>query len=257
MRDAQRIILEAVVHSYIQNPHPIGSISLKESAVSNLSGATIRNYLRKLVDEGFLTQIHSSSGRIPTETALKSFWLATIDCGEECAIDKSKIGEAANLYGIYAILRENSTNRLVEVTRSKLGRILASFEYGEAALSQSAAIEKLLVEFTGYDIGDLIAIAQTNRIDALYNALCAIETARSEQFNDEALIGFAARRDIDFRRFYNKSIAINLPSRIYFDMPMMTVAKNVKSGENHALLLAFGAIDYNFLGFINHIKEGE
>jgi hypothetical protein len=146
-------------------------------------------------------------------------------------------------------------NRLLDVTKSRLGRILASFEFGEAALPASVAIERLLNEFCGYDLADLIEIAKSNRIDALYNALSHIESERVNRYNADALIDYARRFHTDFERLYRGTIATGLSAQISFDSPLMIVAKRVTKSKKSALLVAFGAMNRDFLGFINHIRK--
>ena len=46
--------------------------SLKDSGLS-LSPATIRNIMSDLSDQGYLTQVHTSGGRIPTDKAYRFF----------------------------------------------------------------------------------------------------------------------------------------------------------------------------------------
>ncbi|MDR2033784.1 MAG: hypothetical protein LBP89_04050 [Helicobacteraceae bacterium] len=253
--DTRREILNAVVYSYIQNPQPIGSLQLKEAYAANLSSATIRNYFRRLVEEGFLTQQHSSGGRIPTDLALKSYWIASIDPNQSALIDESEIESAARNYGLYALLAMREPNRLLEVAKSRLGRILACFEFGEAALASNAAIERLLNEFCGYDITDLIEIAKSNRIDALYSALVSIERDRVSRYNADALIDYAHSYSIDFERLYRGAIAIGMNAQFVFDSPAMILAQRVTKGEKPALLVAFGAMNRDFLGFINQVKK--
>ncbi|MDR0665106.1 MAG: hypothetical protein LBF86_06260 [Helicobacteraceae bacterium] len=248
-------ILNAVVYSYVQNPQPIGSMQLKEALSASVSAATIRNYFRRLVDEGFLTQLHSSGGRIPTDLALQSYWISAIDPNAARAIDEEAIESAARAYGLYALLAMREPNRLLEVTKSRLGRILAAFEFGEAALGANAAIERLLNEFCGYDITDLIEIAKSNRIDALYNALREIERGRVKRYNADALIEYAHNFYVDFERLYDGAIASQMSAQLLFDSPSMIVAHKVTKGEKPALLVAFGVMNRDFLGFINHIKK--
>ncbi|MCB9799011.1 hypothetical protein H6758_04795 [Candidatus Nomurabacteria bacterium] len=67
MTGRQEQILRLVVENYIHSVEPIGSKFLGESADLDVSGATIRNELRLLEEEGYLTHPHTSAGRIPTE----------------------------------------------------------------------------------------------------------------------------------------------------------------------------------------------
>ncbi|MDR2638515.1 MAG: hypothetical protein LBC09_01610 [Helicobacteraceae bacterium] len=254
-KDTRQEILNAVVYSYVQNPQPIGSMQLKEAISADLSAATIRNYFRRLVEEGFLTQLHSSGGRIPTDLALKSYWISALDPDGVCAIDEEAIENAARAYGLYALLAAREPNRLLEVTKSPLGRILAAFEFGETALGANAAIERLLNEFCGYDISDLIEIARANRIDALYRALMEIELSRVRRYNAEALIAYARSFRVDFERLYNGAIALQMGAQLLFDSPLMIAAHKVTNSQKPALLVAFGMMNRNFLGFINHIKK--
>ncbi len=62
----QAKLLMAIIDQFIQTAEPVGSKHLLESGGFCLSGATIRNEMRFLGDEGFLEKPHISAGRIPT-----------------------------------------------------------------------------------------------------------------------------------------------------------------------------------------------
>ena len=66
MSSKKDILLEQVIVQYLKSKEPIGSESLKASCRMGVSSATIRNYFKVLVQEGWLAQPHISSGRIPT-----------------------------------------------------------------------------------------------------------------------------------------------------------------------------------------------
>lgn len=71
--DRERKVLLGLVDYYIQTGKPVGSNTLKEAGFGDLSSATIRNYFAHLEEDGYLTQSHSSSGRIPTPLAYRVY----------------------------------------------------------------------------------------------------------------------------------------------------------------------------------------
>lgn len=64
--DRKKSILRAIVEGYIENAEPIGSRSIAKNTNLNLSAATIRNEMGDLEELGYLTQPHTSAGRIPS-----------------------------------------------------------------------------------------------------------------------------------------------------------------------------------------------
>lgn len=64
-------ILEAIIESFIQHALPVGSKHLTEFYNFHVSSATIRNEMAALEREGYITQPHTSAGRIPTSQAYR------------------------------------------------------------------------------------------------------------------------------------------------------------------------------------------
>ncbi len=60
-------ILAAIVEQYIETGEPVGSKALLQNAGLDVSSATIRNEMAELTALGFITQPHTSAGRVPTE----------------------------------------------------------------------------------------------------------------------------------------------------------------------------------------------
>ena len=75
--EREKKILLGLIDCYIKTSKPVGSNTLKEAGFEDLSSATIRNYFAHLEEEGYLTQQHSSGGRIPTA---KAFRLYAYEC---------------------------------------------------------------------------------------------------------------------------------------------------------------------------------
>lgn len=66
-------ILQAIVDGYIETCQPVSSAEIKEKHLPALSSATIRNEMATLEEMGYLTQPHTSSGRVPTADAYRLY----------------------------------------------------------------------------------------------------------------------------------------------------------------------------------------
>ena len=73
MTTRKEAILKFIIEAYIRDAEPIGSKLLSEDAELEVSGATLRNEMRELEEEGLLTHPHTSSGRIPTEAGYRYY----------------------------------------------------------------------------------------------------------------------------------------------------------------------------------------
>lgn len=66
-------LLKGLVEEYIATGKPVGSERLIEVLDVSVSSATVRNVLRDLEDEGYVTQPHTSAGRIPTDKGYRYY----------------------------------------------------------------------------------------------------------------------------------------------------------------------------------------
>src|SRR5579883_324279 len=73
MTPRTRDVLHEIVEVYIATGEPVASRSISKRHPDSLSPATIRNIMVDLAEEGFLSQPHTSAGRIPTEAAFRSY----------------------------------------------------------------------------------------------------------------------------------------------------------------------------------------
>ena len=71
--DRKTKILRAIIHSYITSAEPIGSRTISKKYDLGVSSATIRNEMSDLEDLGYLTQPHTSAGRIPSDKAYRLY----------------------------------------------------------------------------------------------------------------------------------------------------------------------------------------
>jgi heat-inducible transcriptional repressor len=66
-------ILQSIVRAYIQTGEPVSSGAIARRRNQALSAASIRNVMAELTDEGYLSQPHTSAGRVPTEKAFRCY----------------------------------------------------------------------------------------------------------------------------------------------------------------------------------------
>ncbi|HBB64939.1 hypothetical protein A3K02_02730 [candidate division WS6 bacterium RIFOXYD1_FULL_33_8] len=71
--DRQREILMAIIHEFMDSAVEVGSLVLQEKYDLGVSSATIRNEMAKLMELGLLEKSHISSGRFPTDQALRLY----------------------------------------------------------------------------------------------------------------------------------------------------------------------------------------
>jgi heat-inducible transcriptional repressor len=66
-------ILNSIVRAYIETGEPVSSRTISKLRQNALSPASIRNVMADLADEGYLSQPHTSAGRIPTDKAFRMY----------------------------------------------------------------------------------------------------------------------------------------------------------------------------------------
>ena len=67
----KRAVLSTTINRYILEANPISSEELAQHF--DLSSATIRNIFSELEDEGYLTHLYTSGGRVPTERGYRYY----------------------------------------------------------------------------------------------------------------------------------------------------------------------------------------
>jgi heat-inducible transcriptional repressor len=73
LNEREETILRAIVQCYITTAEPVGSRTIVKRFGLELSPATVRNVMSDLEDLGYLQQLHTSSGRVPTDKGYRYF----------------------------------------------------------------------------------------------------------------------------------------------------------------------------------------
>jgi len=73
MTSRSKEVLHEIVETYIATGEAVPSRTIARRFREGLSAASIRNVMADLDDEGYLSQPHTSAGRVPTEKAFRSY----------------------------------------------------------------------------------------------------------------------------------------------------------------------------------------
>lgn len=199
-------ILYAVVQSYISRPDPVGSRFVTKKYDFGFSPATIRNVMADLEDMGYLTQPHTSAGRIPTVKGYRMFvnmLLQQSELAQDYSVSKD-IVEKINTK--LQRIKEDLNNAFVEVsdTLASLSNYIA---IASAPKTEIATFRKIdLIRFKG-DI--VIAILLTdegiikNKTIRIDPAVSQSELSKMAEFiNDQ----YAGKRLEDVKQSLFKDI---------------------------------------------------
>ena len=117
MTPRSKEVLHEIVEAYIETGEPVASRSISRGRRDPLSAASIRNIMADLDEEGFLSQPHTSAGRVPTQKAFRSYVqslrLRTLASAE---LDRLR-SEFGRLDSVEARV-EHTSRMLTEMTRS-------------------------------------------------------------------------------------------------------------------------------------------
>lgn len=73
LTERRQAILKLVIQEYVQTAQPVASEMLVRKYGLQVSSATVRNELAALEELGFLTHLHTSAGRVPTDVGYRFF----------------------------------------------------------------------------------------------------------------------------------------------------------------------------------------
>src|SRR5215467_6296866 len=117
LKSRHKDILYSIVRAYIENGEPVGSRTLSKQQREALSPASIRNVMADLADEGYLSQPHTSAGRLPTEKAFR-FYVMSLTAGRFAAVESQRLRKELNDLTTIEARVEHSSHILMELTRN-------------------------------------------------------------------------------------------------------------------------------------------
>jgi heat-inducible transcriptional repressor len=112
-----REILSAIVRAYIETGEPVGSRTISKRRTETLSPASIRNVMADLADSGYLSQPHTSAGRVPTSKAFH-FFVQAINAHRVPQAEAERMANELRSLDSIGERMERSSSILTELTRN-------------------------------------------------------------------------------------------------------------------------------------------
>jgi heat-inducible transcriptional repressor len=162
-----REILYTIVRAYIETGEPVGSRTLAKSRHNDLSPASIRNVMADLADDGYLSQPHTSAGRVPTEKAFR-FYVRSLAAARIALAEADRLRQEFSELPTVAERVERSSQVLMALTRH---------------VGIAAAIPDLVRELDQIELVPLadrrVLIILATRDHVVHNRVVALEEAIS------------------------------------------------------------------------------
>lgn len=127
-------VLVGAVEDYIKDASPITSGSVKEKHIKNISTATLRSELNALEAMGFLKQVHTSGGRVPTTQGYRYYVNELL---KDIKLDEKALIDVKDLF-------DNRTNSLTEIISQLAKLISKAVNYPTVIIANG--YDKLIIE---------------------------------------------------------------------------------------------------------------
>jgi heat-inducible transcriptional repressor len=181
--DERRLqVLRAIVQDFVSTNDPVGSKALAERHDLGVSPATIRNDMAVLEEQGYITQPHTSAGRVPTDKGYRLFvdrlsGLKPLSAAERKAIERFLDG-ALDLHDVLS-----RTVRLL----AQLTHQVAVVQY--PTLSRSAVRHLEVVQVASSRLL-LVLITDTGRVEQRV-VECSVDVDRDDVADLRSLLNTA------------------------------------------------------------------
>lgn len=124
LTERARSVLKNLIKEYVRTGRPVGSRRLAKLDPEGMSPATIRNVVADLEEMGFVTQPHTSAGRIPTARGYRLYVDALLESHKLSSTDVTLIRESIEIENDAGELM-TKTSRILSALSSNLGFVVS------------------------------------------------------------------------------------------------------------------------------------
>lgn len=179
LSDRKKKILQLVVDDYIATAQPVSSKSITEKYMKDISSATVRSELAGLEELGFLTQLHTSSGRVPSIEAYKLYVSELMD---KSNLSLNEVGEIKKAF-------QNHTGNLEAVVENTVKVISDLTDYTSIAYTSHNVNDKIVkLEIFRYKLNQALLLIVTENTLIRDKFINIPEEMSDEEIKDASLL---------------------------------------------------------------------
>lgn len=191
----ERLILAAIIESYIATGEPVASQALARQFGNQegMSAATIRNTMAALGEAGLLDQPHTSAGRIPTARAFRFYVDQIVGGARSTALTQERREQIdENFAGV------GSSQQFLERTSHVLALVSSGVGVALASMREAQALEH--IHFSRLSSGRVLAVVVTmlgtvqDRVLLLDRDIPLLELEAAARFLNENFHGWSIDR---------------------------------------------------------------
>ena len=252
------LILDSIIEAYLDSNVPIGSSQLGGRMQITIPASTIRVYFKKLSDEGAITQLHVSGGRIPTVSTMQDYWRDKLDFSEVLKLrDGEELEEILENFDIYCMIFSAESERLAEVINHDDRFIILAFDKDEIILKFEPRIFELLSNLIGISLKDLEVASMQIGLRELNTKIKELKNSKIEFIANEVM-AYKIFKDERFKILLNPSIAVNFDKNLifapYFEPGFMGIKRPVKFQNKDATMICAGSVYEDYEKFFKFSK---
>jgi len=260
--DKKEFLLQSIIKAYIEHLEPIGSTQLKSMYDISYSPATIRGYFKKLGEDGYLVQEHISSGRTPTNEALKQYWIGRLNFDLN-AVNIKALEYFSSKIGLTIFLKKEKQDILRNIINVENRYMILEFSTFAVSIKYSEALSRFLKDFLNFELKDILKISKDVGAYELYNNINqSLQNNDFEIFNYKEFLSLALKYDFDeftIDRFLKGYIIDELTTGLYFDkfLPQnyIGVCKLCKINNEDVKIFVVGELSKDYEYFFEQIRQ--
>ena len=254
------LILNSIIEAYLQDNMPIGSSELGSRMSAAIPASTIRVYFKKLSDEGEITKLHISGGRIPTIAAMRRYWseiFAISDINLEIN-DAEGLKKLCDEFELYCMIFGTIDNELLEILNLNNRYMILNFGEDEIVIKFDSRMYKFLSNLAGVSLNKLELICSQVGLSELKSKIRELKRTKI-YFQENEILAFDMFKDRRFKMVFDPSFSLQMDEKLtfspMFDENFMGLKFSTNYLGNEAQMICAGSIYTDYVKFINLIKE--
>ena len=254
------LILNSIIEAYLQDNAPIGSNELGSRMSVAIPASTIRVYFKKLSDEGEITKLHISGGRIPTIAAMRRYWseiFTESDINLEIN-DPRSLKMLCDEFELYCMIFGTIDKELLEILNLNDRYLVLNFSGDEIAIKFDARTYKFLSNLIGVSLDKLELICSQVGLSELRSKIRELKRTKI-YFQENEILAFDMFKDRSFKMVFDPSFSLQMDEELTFSPMFDENYMGLKFKANYlgseAQMICAGSVYTDYVKFINLIKE--